>query len=185
MDVKDIRLFRKSVREAIQRAKDINVLLEDEKVLEYIRLINGSPEKKALEDIRGIIKEILPSFKVRRSNGIYVCTAAFDEDARSPVRHFFKPSTPSVDCRRYKDIETQQEVIAGSSVTMLGIREFETINTVLNPFDAMNDDPRHAENGYNDVRLDFFEACYKKPQSEAVAMIKGKYPSIGNRSGRA
>ncbi len=88
MDVKDIRLFRKSVREALQRAKDINALLEDEKVLEYIRLINGSPEKKALEDIRGIIKEILPSFKVRRSNGIYVCTAAFDEDAHSPVKTF-------------------------------------------------------------------------------------------------
>lgn len=186
MEVKALRLFRDKVNEVIQNRKDINELLKNEQVLKYLRLTNGSIKEESTENIREIIAELLPGFIVKKSNGIYVCVSAFCYGIRSSAQFYCKPSFDA-DLKNYKDIETGDVVHAGilRHGCEIGIEEFEAKNTVLNPYDTLANDPNYIDNGYLQVRQDFFEACYRQTQPKAVAMIKGKYPSIGNRSGRA
>lgn len=180
MKKSELVLLKKLVKEEIARRQKINQYLADQNVLEYLSLIGQSTEKKDLENVREMIMEILKNFEVKDSNGIYVCTKAFDQDSRAPIRYYGEPdSRCSYDYKCYKDIETKEEIetdwVYGPNIDV-----FERSHIVLNPFNASYDDKTIRDNGYEDVRLDFFEESYKNGQDKAVRLVLKKYPRIGS-----
>ena len=170
--------LRKLVKNEITKRQQINQYLDNDAVLGYLKLIEGSTDKKELQNIREILIEILKEFEVKESNGIYVCTKAYDQDSRSPVIYYTKPGSiykPEYKC--YKDIESGEEILT-DWIYGPNIDEFEKRHTVLNPYNSKYNDKEIKENGYEEVRLDFFEECYRDGQNQAIKKILNKYPRI-------
>ncbi len=174
----ELTQLRRQVNAEIARREKINQYLESKDVLEYIKLIGGSTQKKDLENVREMLLEILKNFQVKETNGIYVCTKAYDEDSHAPLVYYRQPDS-SADRKCYMDIESKKEVttnwIYGPSAL-----DFERSYIVLNPFNASYKDQEIKENGFEDVRMDFFEESYRHGQDRAVQMILKKYPRIGS-----
>jgi hypothetical protein len=172
--------LRRLVKAEIERRQRINQYLDNEVVLEYLRFIGEDTNKKNLENIRGMLKGILRNFEVKETNGIYVCTKAYDEDNSAPILYYCRPDSKyGAFYKSYVDIESREEV---STRTIYGpsISDFERSHIVLNPYNASYRDEKIEANGYEDVRLDFFEECYKSSQYEAVQKVLKKYPRIGS-----
>ena len=178
MNKNEITRLRKQIHDEIDRRKKINHYLDNEAVIDCLKLIGQSTDKKALEDIRGMLVEILKDFEVKSTNGIFVCTKAYDEDSSAPILY---PRTPEgkggVDVKCYMDIESKKEIVT-NFVYGPSIYEFEKRNIVLNPYNAPYNDKKIILNGFEEVRLDFFEECYKNGQYKAVQKILNKYPRI-------
>ena len=178
-----IRL-RELVKAEIARREQINQALDNEEVLRYLGLVGQSTEKFDLNNIQDMLGNILKDFQVTQSNGIYVCTKAYDEDNSGPVLYYYLPEgSCGYDHKHYRDIETGKEVqtnwIYGPSIS-----DFERSHIVLNPYNASYKDEKIRENGYEDVRLDFFAESFKHGQNSAVQYVLKKYPRIGERSSR-
>ena len=178
MNKNEITKLRKQIHDEIEKRKKINHYLDNEVVQDYLKLIGESTDKKEVENIREILVNILRNFEVKNTNGIYVCTKAYDEDNSAPILY---PRTPEgkggVDCKCYMDIESKKEVVT-NCVIGPSIYDFEKRNIVLNPYNAPYNDKKIVLNGFEEVRLDFFEECYKNGQYKAVQKILNKYPRI-------
>jgi hypothetical protein len=174
MNKNEITKLRKQIHDEIEKRKKINHYLDNEVVQNYLKLIGESTDKKEVENIREILVNILRNFEVKSTNGIYVCTKAYDEDNSAPILY---PRTPEgkggVDCKCYMDIESKKEVVT-NCVIGPSIYDFEKRNIVLNPYN----DKKIVLNGFEEVRLDFFEECYKNGQYKAVQKVLSKYPRI-------
>ena len=178
MNKNEITKLRKQIHDEIEKRKKINHYLDNEVVQDYLKLIGESTDKKEVENIREILVNILRNFEVKNTNGIYVCTKAYDEDNSAPILY---PRTPEgkggVDCKCYMDIESKKEVVT-NCVIGPSIYDFEKRNIVLNPYNAPYNDKKIVLNGFEEVRLDFFEECYKNGQYKAVQKVLSKYPRI-------
>ena len=178
MNKNEITKLRKQIHDEIEKRKKINHYLDNEAVQEYLKLIGESTDKKELENIREMLVDILKNFEVKNTNGIYVCTKAYDEDNSAPILY---PRTPEgkggVDCKCYMDIESKKETITNCIIGP-SIYDFEKRNIVLNPYNAPYNDKEIILNGFEEVRLDFFEECYKNGQYNAVQKVLSKYPRI-------
>ncbi len=174
----EVSKLRKQIHDEIEKRKKINQYLDNEAVKDYLILIGESTDKKEVENIREILVNILKNFEVKNTNGIYVCTKAYDEDNSAPILY---PRTPEgkggVDCKCYMDIESKKEIVT-NCVIGPSIYDFEKRNIVLNPYNAPYNDKKIVLNGFEEVRLDFFEECYKNGQYKAVQKVLSKYPRI-------
>ena len=174
--------LRKQVKEEIARRDKINQYLDSKDVLEYLNLIGVSTKKRDPENIREMLIDILKDFTVKETNGIYVCTKAFDMDSHAPVIYYFKPESKcSSDYMCYKDIESGKEFVTDCYLGPTAY-DFERSHIVLNPYNAAYNDKNIKNNGYEEVRLDFFEESYKSSQSRGVQKVLEKYPKIGSKS---
>ena len=178
MNKNEITKLRKQIHDEIEKRKKINHYLDNEVVQDYLKLIGESTDKKEVENIREILVNILRNFEVKNTNGIYVCTKAYDEDNSAPILY---PRTPEgkggVDCKCYMDIESKKEVVT-NCVIGPSIYDFEKRYIVINPYNAPYNDKKIVLNGFEEVRLDFFEECYKNGQYKAVQKVLSKYPRI-------
>ena len=178
MNKSELIKLNKLVKKEIKKIQLINQYLDNNAVLGYLNLIGECTDKKDLENIREILNEILKDFEVKESNEIYVCTKAYDQDSCSPIVYYTRPgdiNTPDYKC--YKDIESGEE-ISTDWIYGPNINEFEKRHTVLNPYNSKYNDKEINENGYEEVRLDFFEECYRNGQNQAIKKILSKYPRI-------
>ena len=165
------------IKAEIERRKEVNKCLDTEEVLRYLNLTGGSTDKLDIEDIRDMLTTILKNFEVKETNGIYVCTKAYDIDWHAPLDYACEPDRKCLpDFKHYKDIESAEEI----KVQEYRILDFERSHTVLNPYNAKYDDKKIRNNGYEEVRLDFFEECHKHGQNSAVQKVFTKYPRIGS-----
>ena len=172
--------MRNQVNSEIEKRKRINEYLEKEDVIGYLNEIGECTDKRDLENIREMLINILENFPVKKTNGIYVCIKAFDRDSHSPVLYFNKPVDKyESDFKGYMDIESKEEIIT-DWVYGPSIDSFERSHIVLNPYNTQFNDRSIKANGYDEVRLDFFEECYKHGQNSAVKLVLSKYPRIGS-----
>ena len=170
--------FRKEVKKEIERRKVVLELLQNENVRSVLQYYGINEDSVDINNTREIIERMLWNFKVTETNGIYVCTQAYDEDEHAPVRYYMAPDGKYLpERKRYMDIESREEVV--TSFYGPSIMSFERSHIVLNPNNAPFDDDKIKANGFNEVRLDFFEGCYNNGQNEAVKMILKKYPRMG------
>lgn len=177
----ELTRLRRMVNDEIERRKKVNNCLDKDDVLEYLKLVKMSSKKLDVDDIRDILVNLLKEFKVTETNEIYVCTCAYDEDNAAPIKYYLNPNTDNVDHKEYKNIESGKEITSnwcyGTSSN-----EFERTHTVLNPYNTSMNKNGIIENGYDEVRLDFFEESYKHGQYEAIQKILKKYPRIGAKN---
>lgn len=173
--------LRQKVNDEIDKRNRINQLSENELIKEYLKIKGLEKEQLDSNNIREILKQILNDFKVTKTNGIYVCTSSYYIDCHISYQDT-EYYTVDVDIdskyaekKIYKDIESGQ-IVRGSIEKdnySQFIPEFEKNNIVLNPNNKGTN-----QNGYQDVRLDFFENSLNKGQSKSKRLILSKYPRI-------
>ena len=177
-----IRL-RELVNKEVERRKRIKELLELDLVKEYIELTNAKVKKLDSNNIREILKQILFSHSITKTNEIYVCTSAYYMDY-DIVYHdtidYQKNVEMNSHCATHKiytDIESGEEISATKELDNDGkgqlISTFEQNNIVLNPYNTYQN-----WNGYYEVKFDFFETAIKDGQAKAKKLVLTKYPRI-------
>ena len=177
MKKSELIVLNKLIKAEIARREGINRCLDNKDVLEYIRLAGISKDKLDTKNIREMLITILKSFEVTETNGIYVCTEAYDRDWHAPLVYYCEPDRKyPPETKQYRDIESKEEF----TVDGYYISDFERSHTVLNPYNASREDKSIRDNGYEEVRLDFFEECHKNGQNRAVQKVLSKYPRIGS-----
>ena len=177
MNRSELIRLNKLIKSEIERRENVNKCLENPAVLEYLNLVGMSTEKLDTTNIREMLINILKDFEVKETNGIYVCTQAYDRDWHAPCVYYCEPDRTCLpDIKYYRDIETQEEI----EIKEYSIQDFERSHTVLNPYNAKYNDRNIRENGYEEVKYDFFEECHKHGQYKAVQKVLAKYPRIGS-----
>ena len=176
--------LRELVQQEVNRRERINDLLQLKEVKEFISLANIKFAKLDSNNLKEILKEILSSYKITKTNGIYVCTSSYyischicyeDTDYYSVHVNI---DSEYAQHKSYRDIENGDYVIADvesdhSYEERPLIKDFEQNNIILNPYNTSNN-----INGYDEVRLSFFETSIKEGEAKAKRKILSKYPRI-------
>ena len=173
--------LRELLNKEISRRKRIKELLECDLVKEYLSITNTPWVNLDINDIRGILSDILLNYKVTSTNNIYVATRAYFLDCIICYQetNYFRSNVPinslEAENKIYKDIESESIVVASSLTDskMPLISTFERENIVLNPYNTSNN-----KNGYDDVRLDFFSSSVEQGQAKAKKLILEKYKKM-------
>ena len=175
--------LRELVNEEVKRRERIKDLLKNELVREYLEITNINPIDLDISDIKEIINQILSSFTIIKTNGIYVCTSAWYigyhicYEETYYYDEYVEIDSEYAEYRTYTDIESNKAITAvkqeHNRYGRALIANFEANNTILNPYNTNKN-----QNGYNEVRMDFFETALIKGQTKAKKLILSKYPKL-------
>ena len=175
--------LKELVTKEVERRKRIEKLLESDLVQEYIELTNAKVNKLDSNNIREILKQILFSHSITKTNEIYVCTSAYYMDYEIIYQDTIDyTKNVEINSHRathkiYTDIESGEKISATNKLDNNGqgqlISTFEQNHIVLNPYNT-----HQNWNGYYDVKLDFFETAIKDGQAKAKKLVLTKYPRI-------
>jgi len=178
----EIDILRDKLNKEINRRKRIKTLLNTKTVKEYLD-ITGTDKVVLSIRPREVLEDILKGFKVSKTNKIYVCVGANYVDCSISYEDtsFYttevEPDSNRAENRQYTDIESGDMVFGTISehdpYGRPNIKEFEKDNIVLNPYNS-----KVECNGYQEVRLDFFETALSKGEEEAKRLVLNKYPRI-------
>ena len=173
--------LRELMAKEIARRERLKELLTTDLIKEYIGLTTAKNPKLASN--QELLKKILSSFSITKTNEIYVCTRAYlvDWDVCYEDTNYYERNlainSPKAESKIYVDIESGKSFTKSAEPTdgnpEKSISTFEQNHIVLNPYNTCNN-----ENGYNEVRLDFFEAALKDGQAQAKKLILKKYSLI-------
>ena len=179
----ELILLRNFVTKEQDRRKRINELLKNEKIIEYLKLSNMEPISFNSDDLKEIVEMIIKTMEFHKSNGIYVCTNAYD--VRCSICYeetdYYTSSVPinsDAEYKTYGDIETGKFIKARNEnkedrwVTNT-TNEFENSNIVLNPTNSSVN-----MNNYNEVRLEFFLNAINLGQAKSKKLILEKYKRL-------
>ena len=178
----EIDELRNKLNNEIKRRKRIKTLLNTKTVQEYLD-ITGTQKILLSINRRDVLKDVLKGYKVNKSNKIYVCVGANYLDCSityqdtSYYTEQVEPNSKRAENRQYTDIETGESVFATKSKNdpygRINIERFERDNTVLNPYNS-----KEGCNGYQEVRLEFFETALSKGNEVARKLVLSKYPRL-------
>lgn len=197
--------LKRILNNELDRRKRINELLSNNLIHEFILLNDLDINELELDDKWHILNEILKEFPITESNGILVLFKSYitackicyeDTDYYQEEVEF---NNPYIEYQTFKDVETNKVYTAyldnyiQSKVEeenryypaiKMSISEYchkyykrrlvsELIKKfiVLNPYNF-----RENNNGFDEVRKDFFETAINKGQSTAKKLILSKYP---------
>lgn len=175
--------FRKMVNNEIDRRERIKSLLGNDLVREYLEITGINPVNLDSNNISEIISGILSIFAITETNGIYVCTSAWYEECRICYEDTFYYSQDVKINSEYAEYKTYTDIESGEVTLAVKVKEesygrplisnFEANNIVLNPHNTSEN-----ENGYDEVKFDFFETALKDGQSKAKKLVLSKYPKM-------
>lgn len=175
--------LKKTLKFEKERILRINELLQNENVIEFLKL-KGINEQSLIIDEWSIIEKILEDYKLTETNGIYVCTGAFYEDCDICYQEttYYTRSTDLfselAEYRIYRDIESgiaRKAFLKSSSMekSIVLANQFEQENIVLNPYGTSKN-----KNGYDEVRKKFFIEAIKNGQPKAKQLILKQYSKM-------
>lgn len=161
----------------LERLTRIKKLLNEEQCRELIELSKIDVSEFREIDSLKILHDILQNFRPTETNGIYVCIGTYidwlDYDIASSRSVPFYDKDAEYRC--YRDIENRGYVKAYTSPSLypLFTSTFEQENIVLNPYSSNKND-----NGYDEVRDEFFMNCINLGQAKSKRLILEKYKRI-------
>ena len=180
----ELLVLRDLVEMEKKRRESIYELLNEELIKEYLRLSRTDPVKLDPNDLREIISMYIKKLEFSKSNGIYVCTNAYNLESRVCYEETdYYHDEVDIDSRDaefkiYGDIETGNFIKARNRKNTDRlipniIDEFEESNIVLNPTNS------HINmNNYKDVQLDFFEKAVTDGQGKSKQLLLKKYKRL-------
>lgn len=177
----ELTKLRKLVTKEIERRERIKELLELDLIKEYLKITNSKGEELDSTNISEILKQILASFSITETNGLYVCTRAYYSDwnvCYEETNYYTKNvsiNSPIAESKIYKDIESGKCIYASKESDKRSplITTFEKENMILNPYNTSDN-----ENGYEEVRYDYFVKAFEEGQAKAKKLILTKYPKL-------
>ena len=179
----ELKKLRKLVIEEVERRKKIKELLKNELVEEYLELAKIKPLNLDENNMRQIVSKILDSYTIKKTNGIYVCTGAYRIGCHavyqdySYYRNYISIDSEYAEYRIYTDIESNKTYTATTDENDMLKRplmeDFEKDRIILNPHNK-----NEKDNGFKEVRYDFFQASIEDGQAKAKKLILDKYPRL-------
>ena len=190
MKKSEVAKLKKQYYLELERVRKINELSKRKDILEFLRL-QGINFEELSEDI---LDNILKNFKVSETNGILVCTGNYYTDCRICYEEtnyqtvLTKFDSSYTEFRTYRNIENEKFYLGYMKDYIKSICGNETIEeyckkngfrlssaiertfTVLNPYNKSDGD-----NGYQDVRREFFMTTINKGQPSSKSLILSKY----------
>lgn len=176
--------LKRLVQEEIKKRDRVKELLRNDLVQEYLRLTNTEESELDSNNLNEIIEQVLNTFTISKTNGIYVCTSAWYRDCHITYEdtdyYSVDVDIDSKDAEHkiYVDIESKERIHAAKDVkenpiTKYGIDSFEKGHIVLNPYNTNKNN-----NGYDEVRYEFFKNAIELGQPKSRQMILSKYPRL-------
>ena len=202
--------LKKMFNQELERRTRVNQLLQENNVLEYLKLNGINPERLQIEDKWNIIKELLKNIEITETNSILVhtsnymleCKMCYEETDYYRIAVSFNDN--KTEYQTFRNIETGKIYTSCSDDYVKN--EFDNNNhsyyfpdknesnitlsefchkfynrvltselrqkyTILNPYNSSKN-----QNGYEEVRKDFFETAITKGQTSAKKLILSKYP---------
>lgn len=178
MNKSKLLALRKAVSSEEERRSRINELLKDPNVRELLELKNlDVPFEQT--DKESVIESVLSRFSIEDANNIYVVIGAYRftrlsfNELEFPEKVNFKNRFS--DFYLYQNIESLKTVRGFKTVrhNEFHYSDFEHKNIVFNPNDGVG-----KNNGFDDVRLEYFSDCLKFGQVKALKKLLSKYPRI-------
>lgn len=139
-------------------------------------------EYKSIDNLKVLI-DVLNKIKITQTNDIYVCTGTFitDCDICYQDTTWYTRAVPFdadyAEYRCYSDIENNHTIRAYTKPEFLRsynpqiiTSEFESKHIVLNPYNSNEND-----NGFNEVKNEFFMNCIDVGQAKSKRLILKKY----------
>ena len=200
--------LKKMFNQELERRTRVNQLLQENNVLEYLKLNGINPERLQIEDKWNIIKELLKNIDITETNGILVHTNNYKLECKICYEEtdYYRITVPFNDSeteyQTFRNIETGKIYTSCSddyvksefdsndykyrfpnkpNMTLnefclelhnrLLTSELRQKYTILNPYNSSKN-----QNGYEEVRKDFFETAITKGQTSAKKLILSKYP---------
>ncbi len=180
MKAKELNELRSLINKEIERRERVKDLLKDKLVSEYLELTNTSKEELDSENLKEILNEILKTYKITETNGIYVCTSAYYMDCyicyeeTNYCTRNVDIDSDQAEYKIYTDIESGNSIKATKGLqSNILIGDFERDHIVLNPCNT-----NEKMNGYQQVRDDFFINAIKDGQAKSKKLILNKYPRL-------
>ena len=178
MNNAELELFRRLVNDEVNNRKVAEEIINKDNNLVKLQDYLVNIDDRDPKNIRNIVKKVLSNFNVENSSNVYVCTYASGINDSFGGSYIARPSE-DVESKIFIDIETLERIRAKKFNSYYIITDFQKDNLIFNPHDAMGD-PINVEknNGFDEVRLYFFEECYEKDVDEAIKTLKLKYPRL-------
>jgi hypothetical protein len=206
MKKQELIRLKESLEHEINRRNRINSLLKNDIIMEFITLNGLDINEFDVSNNWVILEELLKDFKITRSNGILVCTGDYITDCSINYQetNYYEErvdfGSNYTQYRMFKDIETKMKHLgyidnfvqreleydtywSSRKISLSDychmkynyylISELKDKYILLNPYSSIYD-----ENGFDDVRKDFFTEALNKGQVIAKKMLLKKYPRI-------
>ena len=175
--------LRKMYVSELDRLNRIKELLNEETCKELINLSKlNVDEYKSIDNLKVLI-DVLNKIKITQTNDIQVCTGTFitDCDICYQDTTWYTKAVPFdadyAEYRCYSDIENNHTIRAYTKPEFLRsynpqiiTSEFESKHIVLNPYNSNEND-----NGFNEVKNEFFMNCIDFGQAKSKRLILEKY----------
>lgn len=202
--------LKKMFNQELERRTRINQLLQEDNVLEYLKLNGINLERMQIEDKWSIIKELLKNIEITETNSILVHTSNYMLECKMCYEEtdYYRITVPfndnKIEYQTFRNIETGKIYTSCSDDYVKN--EFDNNNysyyfpdknesnitlsefchkfynrvltselrqkyIILNPYNSSKN-----QNGYEEVRKDFFETAITKGQTSAKKLILSKYP---------
>ena len=200
----ELNKLKKLLQQEINR---INELLSNDLIQEFLSLNELDIKKFPLDDKWLILEDILKEFQITETNGILVCTGSYlvtCDICYQETNYYSKEvsfDNPYIEYQTFKDIENSkiykaytdkyiQSLVDEESKyyprTKMTLNEFchkrygsyltseiKEKYIILNPYNTSKN-----ENGFKEVRKDFFTKTIEKGQSRAKQLVLTKHPQI-------
>lgn len=199
--------LKKLLQQEKERRNRINELLSNDLIQEFLLLNSLNIYELQSDNNWLIVKELLKEFEITESNGILVCTGSYLTACSicyQETDYYTKEvlfDNLYIEYQTFKDIETSKVHIAYTDKYIQGLLEEENKRytrtkmtpsefchsrygrylvseligkyIILNPYNSSKN-----ENGFKEVRQDFFTTAIEKGQPKAKELILSKYQQM-------
>lgn len=203
----ELIMLKRLLQQETNRRNRINELLTNGLIQEFLAINNLDIEKLPSDDKWFILEELLKEFKITESNGILVCTGNYIVECRICYQEtdYYTKEVPFDDpytrYQIFQDIETskvhtayidkyierkiEEENKYYTTIKMIPsefcykrygrrlVSELMEKYIILNPYNSSKKD-----NGFDEVRKDFFTTAIEKGQPKAKQLVLSKYPQM-------
>lgn len=177
---KELIRLRNNLKYELDRRKKVEECLKNQKVKEFIKLINLGYIDTSLDELKAL-RYILKRFHISATNHIYICILTGKYDFSEDVYNINQAKLdtdfddPQREFRYYKNIEdgSFETKIFNSKDFICTPTYFEKQNIVLNPTNSSVN-----ENDYQKVREEFLINAINYGEETSKKLLLEKYPRI-------
>ena len=207
MKKSELITLKKRLNEELERRNRINELKNNDLIKEFIKLNDLNINELDTNDKWKILNDLLEKIEIRESNGILVCIGNYKVAYSVCYQEYndyeeeLEFDSKYIEYQKFKDIETNKIHMSYKDNFIekkfnedleYNIENYKDLNyfchkkykslltselnkrcILLNPYNSLKN-----ENGFNEVRKDFFTFAIEKGQAKAKQLVLSKFTQM-------
>lgn len=207
MKKSELIILKKRLNEELERRNRINELKNNDLIKEFIKLNDLNINELGTNDKWKILNDLLEKIEIKESNGILVCIGNYRVVYSVCYQEYndygeeLEFDSKYIEYQKFKDIETNKIHISYKDNFIekkfnedleYNIENYKDLNSfchkkykslltselnkrciLLNPYNSLKN-----ENGFNEVRKDFFTFAIEKGQAKAKQLVLSKFTQM-------